>query len=292
MKRKGGGLMHRSKWSYFLFLSVMLLTLFSACTPQATEIPPIPTQMPPSATAAATNALTSIPDLCAPNNVVDQVRKIHNVMRKFDDFVYVANLTPQAQLSPIIIDLLAARRETEDLDVPVCLSTLQIAALNYQNTVIDYLAQFMGGGTKEQINSQMAASQNLRITYEAELARLIGATYVPPSTATPLPTSSTPGVVLTGTPAAGPSDAQIKNPGPTAVNLRNAPSFDAGKLGDLAVGETAKALAHNQTMDWILIEDANVPGGMAWVYAKLVELNIAITQLPVVVPAPSPTPAG
>jgi hypothetical protein len=76
------------------------------------------------------------------------------------------------------------------------------------------------------------------------------------------------------------------------VNVRNAPSFDAGKLGDLAAGETAKPLARTQAMDWILIEDANVPGGMAWVYETLIEINVSINQLPVVVPAPSPTPAG
>jgi hypothetical protein len=284
--------MHRSKFLFLLFLSFMILVLLNACSPQATEMTPTLTQLAPNPTSTATTALTSTPDLCAPNNVVDQVRKIHNIMRKFDDFVFVANLTPQGQLSPIIIDLQAARRETEDLDIPVCLTTLQLAGLNYQNAVIDYLAQFMGGGTKEQINNQIASSQTLRITYESELARLIGATYIPPSTATPSPTSSTPGVALTGTPDAGPSGALIKNPGPTPVNLRNAPSFDAGKLGDLAIGETAKALARNQAMDWILIEDAQVPGGMAWVYAKLVELNISINQLPVVVPAPSPTPAG
>ena len=284
--------MHRSKYLYLLFLSLLILVLLSACTPQATEMTPTSEQLPPISTSTIIIAINSTPDQCAPNNIVDQVRKIHNVMRKFDDFVFVANLTPQTQLSPIIIDLQAARRETEDLDIPVCLTTLQLAALNYQNTVIDYLAQFMGGGIKEQINSQIASSQSLRISYEAELARLIGATYVPPSTATPSPTSSTPGVLLTGTPAAGPSGALIKNPGPTAVNLRNAPSFDAGKLGDLAVGETAKALARNQAMDWILIEDANIPGGMAWVYAKLVEINIPINLLPLVVPAPTPNPAG
>jgi hypothetical protein len=31
---------------------------------------------------------------------------------------------------------------------------------------------------------------------------------------------------------------------------------------------------------------------MAWFYAKLIEINVSINQLPVVVPAPSPTPAG
>ncbi|MBE3142578.1 MAG: hypothetical protein IMZ61_01445 [Planctomycetes bacterium] len=76
------------------------------------------------------------------------------------------------------------------------------------------------------------------------------------------------------------------------MNLRNAHSFDAGKLGDLAVGETANPLARTQAMDWILIEDANVPDGMEWVYATLIEINVSINQLPVVVPAPSPTPAG
>jgi hypothetical protein len=284
--------MQRGIYSCFMTFSLIILVLMGACSSQATASVPTQITINPSATPTIAGRATSTPDLCAPDNIVDQVRKVHNVMRKFDDLMFVANVTPQAQLSPIIIDLLAARREAEDLDIPVCLTTLQLAALNYQNTVIDYLAQFMGGGAKEQINSQIAASQNLRVTYEAELARLIGATYVPPPTATPLPTLSAPGVLLTGTPVAGPSGAMITNQGPTAVNLRNAPSFDAAKLGDLAVGETAKALARNQAMDWILIEDAKVSGGMAWVYAQLVNLNIPITQLPVVVPAPAPTPAG
>lgn len=173
--------MHRRKYFRLLFLSLMILILLSACGAQATEMTPTLAQLATSVTATAATAITSTPDLCAPNNIADQVRKIHNVMCKFDDFVFVANLTPQAQLSPIIIDLQVAGRETEDLDIPVCLATLQAAALNYQNTVV---------------------------------------------------------------------------------------------------------------MDWISIEDANVPGGMAWVYAKLIEMNVSINHLPVVVPAPSPTSAG
>lgn len=227
-------------------------------------------------------------DLCAPNTIVTQVKKVHDLIRQFDDGLFVANLTPQAQLSNIVMQLQGVRRQAENLEVPGCVSTLQSTAVQYMNSVIVYLAHFMGGGTADRIGSEIQASQSLRIAYETEMARLIGATYVPPPTQAPLPTQvpATP-VPDSGTPAAA---VTVSNTSQATVNLRDAPTQDGQLLGYLQPGESAKAIGRTEASDWIAIELAGAPNGFAWVYAELVTVAGAVDTLPTPQPAPTPAP--
>ena len=241
-----------------LLIAFSLLLGACASAPPQAAIQASPTPLPPSATPA----LSSTPDLCAPNNIRGEIKKVYDLMHKFDDTVFVASLTAQQQLPPVILLLQDVRRQTEMLNIAVCVGTLQLAAVNYQNATITYLAHFMGGSNRDQINSEMATSQNLRQIYDRELARLLGVPYVPPPTSTPLSTQSTPQpgtpvpptpTQTVVTPGGAPGDMYVTNNGAIPANLRDRPSVEGNKIGELPVGERAKVLARTPIGDWLLI---------------------------------------
>jgi len=248
-----------------------------------------PTSPLPQPTAAP----SSTPDMCAPTNICNEVKKVHDLMHKFDDTIFVASLTPQQQLPQIVLLLQDERRQTETLDIAVCVGTLHLAAVNYQNAAITYLAHFMGGSPRDQINSEMTDSQNLRKIYDVELSRLMGAPYVPPLTSTPLPTKPTDQPTSTETvvtPGGAPGDTYVTNNGIIPANLRDMPSTDGKKIGELQVGERARVLARTPIGDWILIEYKSVPNKLAWVFTNIVLLNVDISKVPIIAPAPTATP--
>ncbi len=88
----------------------------------------------------------------------------------------------------------------------------------------------------------------------------------------------------TGTETATPSVAMVTNPGPSSVNLRNAPDLNAPEVGILAVQTTTIALGKTEDNLWILVEVPEQPGQTAWLYATLVQLSVPIDQLTVVTP--------
>lgn len=269
-----------------LFISVL-----TGCSGQIPATVIVEVTQPPAPTSIAAT-ITSTPDMCAPNNVTKEVQKVHDLMREFDDINFIANVTPQQNLSPLILELLGVRRKAESVEVAVCVTALQVSAVNYMNVVISYLANFMGGSERDAINQQITSSQNLRIVYEAELARLIGATYIPPATITPAPTSETQETPTAAVPAVTGPEVIAKNVGNTPANLRDAPSFEALKVGELAIGDSARALARTPAGDWILIQFPGVPNNLAWVYSNLVQLDAPFSDLPVVAPAPTATPSS
>jgi len=277
-----------------LLLAFSLLLGACASTPLQVAVQASPTPLPPSATPAP----SSTPDLCAPNNIRTEIKKVYDLMHKFDDTVFVASLTAQQQLPQVILLLQDVRRQTEMLDIAVCVGTLRLAAVNYQNATITYLAHFMGGSDRDQINSEMATSQNLRQIYDRELARLLGVPYVPPATSTPFPTQSTQqptsptSTQTVVTPGGAPGDMYVTNNGSIPANLRDRPSVEGNKIGELAVGERAKVLARTPIGDWLLIQFKGGPNNMAWVFTNVVTLNVDIFRVPVIAPAPTATPTS
>lgn len=280
-----------------ILLCMSLLLAFSlllgACANAPTQVVIQASPVPP---ATATLAPSSTPDLCAPNNIRKEIKKVYDLMQKFDDTVFVASLTSQQQLPPIILTLQDVRRQTEALDVAVCVSTLRLAAVNYQNAAIQYLAHFMGGSPRDQINSEMANSQNLRKIYDIEISRLLGVPYVPPATATPVATAlptrptdqPTPTVVI-ATPGGSPNDIYVTNTGVIPANLRDIPSVSGNKIGELPVGARAKVLFRTPIGDWLLVEFQGVPNNLAWIFTNVVTLNVDISKVPVISPAPTAT---
>ncbi len=261
--------------------------LLTACAkaPAQAAIPASPAPLQPRATL--TLAPSSTPDLCAASNIRKEIKKVYDVMHKFDDTVFVASLTPQQQLPQILLVLQDSRRQMEGLDLAVCIGTLRLAAVNYQNATITYLAHFMGGSNREQINAEMADSQNLRKVYDIELSRLLGIPYVPPPTSTPLPTATPTETMVT--PGGNPGELFVTNRGTIPANLRDRPSVEGIKIGELPAGERARVLARTPIGDWLLLEFKGGPNGLAWVFTNVVALNVDIIKVPVIAPAPTAT---
>ena len=72
------------------------------------------------------------------------------------------------------------------------------------------------------------------------------------------------------------------------VNLRAGPNPTYEKVGVLLIGQKAPAKGRSPGGEWYLIEYPGAPGGVAWVYAYLV--NVSAGQIPVVEIPPPPTP--
>lgn len=246
---------------YLLFVSILIVFL-SACGGQ--DVTPV--------AETPTIAITSTPDLCAPENLPTEVTKVNKLMREFDDYAALASNTPQAQLVTVIPEMQRILREAEDQVVPSCLQTLKILQVDHMTLVVQTLLAFVGNADTNLINSGISRARDLHSHYDVEMARLLGITLVVP-TAQPTP------VLPTATPV-----PVMINPGPNAINLRNAPDFNAPQSGVVAVQESANIIGRTADSQWILIDDPNQPGRTAWVYSSLVQLSIPIEQLPVVTP--------
>lgn len=72
------------------------------------------------------------------------------------------------------------------------------------------------------------------------------------------------------------------------VNLRAGPNPTFDKVGVLLINQKAPVKGRSPGGEWYLIEYPGAPGGVAWVYAYLV--NISAGQVPVVEPPAIPTP--
>jgi hypothetical protein len=107
-----------------------------------------------------------------------------------------------------------------------------------------------------------------------------------PSGQMQLPTVAIP--TVTGTPS-GPMAVVIPGNEPQ-INLRSGPGSLYDKVGVLLVGQSVPAKGRSPKGEWTLVEYPGVPGGTAWVYSLYIEVKPP-TQLPIVEPPPTPTPA-
>lgn len=228
-------------------------------------------------------------DRCSPTNILPEIKKVHDLMRAFDDVSFVANMTPQAQLVNPILKLQDIRRSVENLDLPSCAATLQNDAILYMNAVATTLTHFMGGLQTDMVNKEVSASQQFRVQYETERARLAGVTYMPPATVEPQVAPSD-GSSGTPTPAA---IMNVTNDGSNPVNLRSSPNVNGNIVGMIQSKKTLPAIGRTETGDWIAVR---LPDGVAWVFAKLVKLDKPVEQLPVLSSEPpatgTPTPGS
>jgi len=112
-------------------LSVALIPmLLVACSPATSS---------PQATSPSQPQASNTPDPCAPQNVTATVTDLDKLTRQFDDSIQIAANTPGDQLVPIITQLQAIRRSTEDFTAPGCMDNLKSLQLNYMNTYINTL---------------------------------------------------------------------------------------------------------------------------------------------------------
>jgi hypothetical protein len=100
-----------------------------------------------------------------------------------------------------------------------------------------------------------------------------------------IPTVAIP--TVTGTPQG--AIITVKNSGnQDQINVRSGPgTIGYDIVGVLVVSQTAPALGRTPGGDWIQIVYPGVPGGVAWVYAPLVDLAGTV---PIVEAPPTPTP--
>jgi len=244
-----------------LFVVLIILALNSACGANETLEPTL-TPVP-----------TSTPDPCSATNLPGEVKLLNNLMREFDDYSALASKTPQDQVIQLIPDMQRVLRESEDLQVPPCLTTLKKLQLAHMNLVIQTLVAFINSADPQLINTGINQSRELHREYDLEVARLLGITLVVPTVADTPVGNSTP--VQTEPPVI------VTNLGPSFIYLRITPEFDGLGAGTLSAGATAVAVGRTEDAQWIKVEIPNQPGQTAWVYAPLVQISVPVEQLPV-----------
>ncbi len=165
----------------FIVIAFILIFLFAACagkpaTPTTVGTAASPSPVPPTATL----------DPCSETALPDEVAKVNDLMREFDDYSRLASSTLQEQLVQVIPSLQDVRRRAENQKVPQCLANLKSLQLAHMNTVIEILMVFMGNAQAEEVNPGIAQARDLHMKYDIEIARLLGVTLVPPPTVAPV----------------------------------------------------------------------------------------------------------
>lgn len=212
------------------------------------------------------------PDPCAPENIIAGANRVNGLMREFDDAAQLAARVSRDQLVSIIPSLQEIRRRAEDQVVPDCLETLKTLQVTHMNTVINTLLSFVSGADPNLLVQGIALARHQHEEYNQELARLLGATYVPPSAE---PTAA-------DTPAAAPS-AWVTNPGPEQAGIRARPQVEAAVLAWLDPGLSMAAIGVTEGGRWVQVVDSQ--GNPGWIEVGDVTVTGGETLL-VVTPAP------
>lgn len=246
------------------------IVLLSACSNLVSVV--TPTSMP-----------TLVMDPCVATNVPTLLKPIDSLLYAFDDITYVANFTPQLQLTQPIMELQSIRRELDIYKGPKCLNVLIDTTRDYMNSVILYLSYFMGGAEKDTIDAALATSQELRALMDSEYQKLSGysissSPFIQPSS---LEIKQTPEIAVTGMV----ETIEVKNAGNQRVNIRKDPDINSSIIGLLSPGETITGYGKDATSKWILVKTNSEYG---WVSAEMVELNRLLETIPIIDNTPLP----
>ena len=170
---------------------VILVLLFVFLIAACAEKTPAPMAIALEASATPVPVIfitTATLDPCSDAALPDEVTKVNDLMREFDDYSKLASSTPQGQLVQVIPPMQEVRRRAESQEVPACLRDLKMLQVNHMNTVIEILMVFMSNPNAENVNQGIAQARDLHMKYDIEIARLLGLTPVIPSTAAPVVT--------------------------------------------------------------------------------------------------------
>jgi hypothetical protein len=165
----------------FIIMALLFVFLLPACAGN----PATPTAVEPAASDTPIVATATL-DPCSEAALPDEIKKVNDLMREFDDYSRLASSTPQEQLVQVIPSLQEVRRRAESQEVPQCLADLKNLQLAHMNTVIETLMVFMGNAKAEGVNPGIAQARDLHMKYDIEIARLLGVTLVPQPTAIPV----------------------------------------------------------------------------------------------------------
>lgn len=253
-----------------IILIVLTAFLISSCSiiEQMVPVEPTPTEVLVEATPT--------PDPCAPENLLEEVEKVQDLVNKFQDLAYLANFTPQTELIVPIMEMQTVRRELQKLDVPACEETIKTAALNYMNATINYLAFFMGGETQENVDAGIQNSQALWETVLAEFNNLLTSAGLASEDIPDI--SETTNTETTNTETPSDMGIIIGNEGVQAVNVRSQPDINAEIVSRLEPGKQAIGLSRNSGGDWLLVD---LEGVIGWVYTEMVTSSVPTENLPI-----------
>jgi uncharacterized protein YraI len=71
------------------------------------------------------------------------------------------------------------------------------------------------------------------------------------------------------------------------VNLRSGPGTTYPVVAQLASGARVEASARSEHGEWLLVTSADLPGGLAWVYALYTDYDAGLHPLPVATARPA-----
>jgi len=165
--------------------AIAIIFLLAACATN-TPTPTMAVEPVASATPAPVTAATATLDPCSEAALPDEVSKVNDLMREFDDYSKLASSTPQGQLVQVIPPMQEIRRRAESQEVPSCLRDLKVLQVNHMNTVIEILMAFMSNAQSEGVTQGITQARDLHMKYDIEIARLLGLTPVIPPTVAPV----------------------------------------------------------------------------------------------------------
>lgn len=253
----------KKSFLYILIVIAMIFAFVSCASPAANQ--PASQQVPAAQP-------TPTKDLCAPENIKGEIEKITVAQRDFDDISFLAQSTPQNQAAVVILELQRYRKVALDQKAPACLKALKENQIKYMTSVVATMMNFMVPGKTDLVSQQLTITRELRVNYDAELARLLGVKYETP---TPLPTQAPTAVPSEATPVA------LLITTEQDINIFQGPGVDYPVAGNFLVGQTAYAFTRTEKNDWVQVQLADKPEIQGWAAVHLIKINGDINALPV-----------
>jgi len=251
-----------------IFIIILLLVLCSGCTnkPAGPIQILLPTNLPPPPSIAS----SSTPDPCSKGNIMLEAKKITNLTNNFDDITLMSQSTPKEQLAVVILEMRRIRRDSEELNVPICLMEFKQAQVNFMNSVISAMTNYMGGVSGLPLQNQINVSRELRVKYEETLSVVSGIPY-----ATPTPIPPTP-IIPTST------AAPVTAKGTQDIYVLDGPGLTYTAKGTFLKNQTANIVGRTKNSDWLQVEIWDNPGKPAWVPKQMVYVTGSLDTIPIV----------
>jgi hypothetical protein len=231
-------------------------------------------------------------DACDPSQISQTIAPFNSMLQSFDDKSMIAFNVPRDLVIEPTMRMQDVRRDLANLDTPECLQSLKGQMLKYMDSILNVLVAFIGGAGPEQTRAGLEVAQPLRLSLEAELADLLGATL------TPYPTAARQAQI----PVSGNTDETAELIAPTATaehllatvrnstgaNLRFGPSLNYSFTYVLDAGTVVELLGISDDGQWIFVNVPDIENGQGWLYASLIESQTSYDLLPVLTITPLP----
>ena len=260
---------YKKRWFYPVLLSGIILLsilLIGACAGKPTESS---ATLPAVATAVPATPTT---DLCSDANKVIETKRLNRYMVTFDDLSVLAQATPRDQLAVVLLEMQKVRREAAFETVQPCFAKLQSAQVSFMNGVINTMTGFLSGTQADALADSITQTRNQRTLYDAELAGLLGMTYV---TMTPAPTIEAPAETPTFTPT------PVRALGTQDSYILDGPSTQYTAIETFLINQEANVIAKSADGQWVKISRAVPSEVIGWVSVQFISIEGDLNQVPV-----------